>query len=81
MAEKINIEDLMVESYSDKTLKSYSGMIADPKSVFGLGSAAATSSMCAASMALRALRMTASEDAICCTQSRTWKSCAFISCT
>lgn len=59
MAEKINIEDLMVESYSDKTLKSYSGMIADPKSVFGLGSAAATSSMCAASMALRALRMTA----------------------
>ena len=30
MAEKINIEDLMVESYSDKTLKSYSGMIADP---------------------------------------------------
>lgn len=31
MAEKINIEDLMVESYSDKTLKSYSGMIADPK--------------------------------------------------
>ena len=63
MAEKINIEDLMVESYSDKTLKSYSGMIADPKSVFGLGSAAATSSMCAASMALRALRMTASEDA------------------
>ena len=39
MAEKINIEDLMVESYSDKTLKAYSGMIADPKSVFGLGSA------------------------------------------
>lgn len=63
MAEKINIEDLMVESYSDKTLKSYSGMIADPKSVFGLGSAAAASSMSAASMALRALRMTASEDA------------------
>ena len=63
MAEKINIGDLMVESYSDKTLKAYSGMIADPKSVFGLGSAAATSSMCAASMALRALRMTASEDA------------------
>lgn len=50
MAEKINIEDLMVESYSDKTLKSYSGMIADPKSVFGLGSAAAASSMSAASM-------------------------------
>lgn len=63
MAEKINIEDLMVESYSDKTLKSYSGMIADPKSVFGLGSAAAASSMSAASMALRALRMTASEEA------------------
>ncbi len=63
MAEKINIGDLMVESYSDKTLKDYSAMIADPKSVFGLGSAAAGSSMCAASMALRALRLTGSEDA------------------
>ena len=63
MAEKINIEDLMVESYSEETLKSSSGMIADPKRVFGLGSAAAASSMSAASMALRALRMTASEDA------------------
>lgn len=63
MAEKINIGDLMVESYSDKTLKDYSAMIADPKSVFGLGSAAAGSSMCAASMALRALRLTVSEDA------------------
>lgn len=63
MAEKINIGDLMTESYSDKTLKVYSGMMADPKNVFGLGSAAAGSSMCAASMALRALRLTASEDA------------------
>ncbi len=63
MAEKINIGDLMVESYSDKILKDYSAMIADPKSVFGLGSAAAGSSMCAASMALRALRLTVSEDA------------------
>jgi formiminotetrahydrofolate cyclodeaminase len=63
MAEKINIDDLMVETYSDKTLKAYSEMIADPKSVFGLGSAAAGSSLCGVSMALRALRMTASEDA------------------
>ena len=63
MAEKINIGDLVVESYADKTLKAYSGMMADPKNVFGLGSAAAGSSMCAASAALRALRITASEDA------------------
>lgn len=53
----------MTESYSDKTLKAYSVMMADPKDVFGLGSAAAGSSMCAASMALRAIRVTASEDA------------------
>ena len=53
----------MTESYSDKTLKAYSGMMADPKNVFGLGSAAAGSSLCAASMALRALRITASEEA------------------
>ena len=54
----------MTESYSDKTLKAYSVMMADPKDVFGLGSAAAGSSMCAASMALRAIRVTASEDAV-----------------
>ncbi len=63
MAEKINIGDLMVESYSDKSLKDYSAMIADTRSVFGLGSAAAGSAMCAASMALRALRLCGSEDA------------------
>lgn len=63
MAEKINIEDLMLETYSDKTLKAYSELMADPKSICGLGSAAASISMCAASLALRALRMTASEDA------------------
>ncbi len=45
----------MTESYSDKTLKAYSVMMADPKDVFGLGSAAAGSSMCAASMALEKL--------------------------
>ncbi len=63
MTEKINIEDLMVESYADKTLKAYSEMIADTKSVFGLGSGAAGSAMCAASMALRALRLSGGEDA------------------
>lgn len=62
MAEKINIGDLLIESYSDRTLKAYSGMMADEKSLFGLGSAAAESSMCAASLALRALNMSASED-------------------
>ncbi len=62
MAEKINIDDLMIESYSDKTVKKYSELEADEKSVFGLGSAAADSSVNAASLALRALRVTASED-------------------
>lgn len=62
MAEKINIGDLMVESYSDKTVKKYSEMEADVKSVFGLGSAAADASLNAAALALRALRLTASEE-------------------
>lgn len=63
MAEKINIGDLMTETYSDKTIKAYSEKIADTGSVFGLGSAAAESSATAASLALRALRITASEQA------------------
>lgn len=63
MAEKINIGDLMTETYSDKTIKTYSEKIADTGSVFGLGSAAAESSATAASLALRALRITASEQA------------------
>lgn len=63
MAEKINIDDLMLESYSDKTLKNYSLMMADASDIFGLGSAAAGSSMCAAALALRAVRLSASEDA------------------
>lgn len=63
MAEKINIGDLMTETYSDKTIKAYSAKIADAGSVFGLGSAAAESSVTASSLVLRALRLTASEDA------------------
>ncbi len=63
MAEKINIGDLMTETYSDKTIKAYSEKIADTGSVFGLGSAAAECSAVAASLALRALRVTASNDA------------------
>ncbi len=63
MAEKINIEDLMTETYSDKTVRAYSEKIADTGSVFGLGSAAAECSATAASLALRALRVTASNDA------------------
>lgn len=63
MAEKINIGDLMTDTYSDKTIKAYSAKIADTGSVFGLGSAAAESSVTASSLVLRALRLTASEDA------------------
>lgn len=63
MAEKINIGDLMTETYSDKTIKAYSAKIADTGSVFELGSAAAESSVTASSLVLRALRLTASEDA------------------
>ena len=39
MAEKINIDDLMIESYSDKTVKKYSELEADEKSVFVCDSA------------------------------------------
>lgn len=63
MAEKVNISDLKFESYSDKPLKVFSGMIADPENLLGLGSMAAESAGNAAAMALRAVRKTASEDA------------------
>ena len=63
MAEKVNISDLKFESYADKTFKVFSGMIADPENVFGLGSMAAENAANAAAMALRAVKKTASEDA------------------
>lgn len=63
MAEKINIGDLKIETYADKPLKTFSLMQADEKNVCGLGSAAAACSASAAALALRALRLTTSDDA------------------
>ena len=39
MSEKINIEDLKVETYADKSVKAYTELIANTGDVFGLGSA------------------------------------------
>ena len=63
MAEKINIADLKVEFFADKTVKKISQSIADPESKLGLGSLAAESAAESAALVLRAVRMTASDDA------------------
>ena len=62
MAEKINISDLKFESYTDKTLKVFSEMVADPENKLGLGSMAAEAAVNAAALALSAVKKTASED-------------------
>ncbi len=63
MAEKINIQDLMLETYADKSVKAYTELIANPESLFGLGAAAAEAAASAAAMALRALRLSGSDAA------------------
>ena len=61
MAEKINIEDLMLETYADKSVKAYNDLIAKPDSLFGLGSAAAEAAASAAALALKAVRLSGSD--------------------
>lgn len=61
MSEKINIEDLKVETYADKSVKAYSELIANTGDVFGLGSAAAEAGASAAALALRAVRLSGSD--------------------
>ena len=61
MAEKINIEDLMLETYADKSVKAYNELIAKPDSLFGLGSAAAEAAASAAALALKAVRLSGSD--------------------
>lgn len=61
MTEKINIEDLMLETYADKSVKAYNELIAKPDSLFGLGSAAAEAAASAAALALKAVRLSGSD--------------------
>ena len=62
MAEKVNISDLKFESYSDKPIKLFNQMIADPDNRLELGSMAAEAASNAAALALFAVNKTASED-------------------
>ena len=62
MAQKIDISDLKVEFFADKTVKNFTLSVADPASKFGLGNMAAEAAANAAALALRAVRKTASED-------------------
>ena len=62
MAEKINIADLKIAYFGDKTVKHYIETIADADSTLRLGSIAAVTAGEAAAMALRAIRLTATED-------------------
>lgn len=61
MAEKINIEDLKIETYADKSVRAYNELIAKNDSMFGLGSAAAETAASAAALALRAVRLSGSD--------------------
>ena len=63
MPEKVNISDLKFESYSDKPIKVFSQMIADPNSALGLGSMASEAAGNAAALALLAVNETKSDDA------------------
>ena len=63
MAEKINIADLKIAYFGDKTVKHYIETIADADSTLRLGSIAAVTAGEAAAMALRAIRLTGTEDA------------------
>ena len=62
MSEKINIADLKMEVFADKTVKNYTKSLADAESKLGLGSAAAEAAANSAALALRAIGMTGSED-------------------
>ena len=62
MAEKINIADLKVDCFADKTVKRYTEAIADADSKLRLGSIAAVTAAEAAAMAMKAIRLTASGD-------------------
>ena len=81
MAEKINIEDLMLETYADKSVKAYNDLIAKPDSLFGLGSAAAEAAASAAALALKAVRLRAPTLRRLRTPRRSSRPCAPISCT
>ena len=63
MPEKINIADLKVELFAEKTVKAYTKALADADTVLGLGSAAAEAAANSAALALLAVNKTESDDA------------------
>ncbi len=63
MAQTVNISDIKIDCFADKTVKHYTEAIADPAAKLGLGNVAASTAAESAALALRAVRKTASEDA------------------
>lgn len=61
MAEKVNISDIKIDCFADKTVKRYIESIADAESTLRLGNIAAVTAAEAAAMALKAIRLTGSE--------------------
>lgn len=61
MAEKINIGDLKFDSYSDKSIKSFSEKLADKDTTLEIGSTAAAVCAMSTALLLRALRKTGLE--------------------
>lgn len=62
MAEKINISDLKVDCFADKTVKRFAEELANAESTLRLGSIAALTAAEAAAMAMKAVRLTGCDD-------------------
>lgn len=63
MAERINISDLKVDCFADKTVKRFAEELAGAESTLRLGSIAALTAAEAAAMAMKAVRLTGCDDA------------------
>lgn len=61
MEQKVNISDLKMDFFADKTVKAYNAALADAGSILGLGSVAAESSATAAALILKAIGKSASD--------------------
>ena len=64
MAERINISDLKVDCFADKTVKRFAEELASAESTLRLGSIAALTAAEAAAMAMKAVRLTGCDDEI-----------------
>ena len=61
MEQRVNIADLKIERFADKTVAAFNASLADADSILGLGSVAAQSTATAAALIIKSIRKTASD--------------------